>query len=108
MALSSTELAADASEIFADLAQSATFRRRGKAPFTASGAVSDIMRGENAGEEGVIGEDALAITVKTADCTWTPAPGDTVTVDGEAYRVTRTQRVSGDACLTVTCETVQH
>jgi hypothetical protein len=102
------EMEADLDEIAAGLVQSATFssRGRGKQPMTVAAVIGDVSASTNGSDEGLIGEDAIGITVKYSLLAWTPRDGDTVTIDGADYRIKAARRVPGDAAMSFDCEAI--
>ena len=106
-----TEMAADFAEMHAGLAQSAVvFSGKGRKPQTVAAVIGDAANGSRGSDEGLIGEDAVSLTVLASAFTvtggWVPADGDTVRIEGVSYRLLPVRHTPGDVVYMFNCEAV--
>jgi len=104
MSLSATELAADLTEIEADLPSSCVITQGKRRQSVALCTLGDIQAGQTATEEGVFGEDTTPVTIRTALLSWVPTPGALIEAASRKLRVMRVRYVDGDIAMTFECE----
>ena len=100
------ELEADLDEMAAGLVQSATFKAVRKSAQTVAAIIGEVSASRTGSMEGLLGEDAIGITIKTSLFSWIPRDGDTVNISGSDYRIRAARRVPGDAAISFDCEAI--
>ena len=106
-----TGMAADFAEMQTGLAQaSVIFKGRGRDKQTVAAVVGDASNGTTGSDEGLIGDDAVSLTVLASAFSvaggWVPRDGDTVEIEGVTYRLLPVRRTPGDVVYTFNCEAV--